>query len=668
MKKFLSLAVMAFIAVTALAAEVTLDFSSAAGLQAMGITAPEQSNGVNLTDVGTITVDGVNLTAVNGSTATRVWNSQGSYTLRIYQGGSITLSVETGSITGVTINAANTSNFDLLASVGNYSVVGSVGTWTGSAAQVTFSHTTTKNAQIASIVVTTSTQNPTDEPGDDPNPVDPNITKLDSLAHLETLDDGTEFQFTTEAYVQYQWQNYLWLMQLDKEGYAYATLVYGSVGRTYQIGSIIPAGWTGTKTTYKGLVEVTNPTHFNNATGMVQEMYVQPFDMTGYMSYIEPDHYENMRVKFNGITLSDIDESGNFTITSNEEDESGKVVSVTMAGYNKFGIDYPAVDPAETYNIDGMVTIFNNNYQLYPITIVETEGTRLWKVTYDGLEGNMKIADSLYVVMPLVDNQILVTDNVSQILNDTYAEWGYTWYEDWYPTWVAIDCGDNTELYNSILEMQVLAPNTVKGNMVDVESNPRLILASTPQALTDPEFEGYHLYNYNISDGKIQAFGNELAYTTGMYKLIGGEPYLCSAQDTVQVKLDFSLNPELQQQLVEGSRYDMTAVFKLNEPWDSDVTYYAPRKCHQQLARKPVIKGINPKIDYPDADYYTNYTIMPVNATITTAIDNVNAAKQVVKVSYVSMTGAVSDTPFQGVNVVVTHYSDGSRTVNKVVK
>lgn len=668
MRKFLSFAVMALIAVAAWANEVTFDFSTEAGLQAMGITAPAQSNGVNLTDVGTITMDGVSLAAVNGSTETRVWNSQGSYTLRIYVGGSITFAVESGSITDVTINAANTSNFDLLANVGNYSVNGSVGTWNGSTSSVTFSHTTTKNAQIASVVVTTSDAAPTDDPnGEDPDPVDPNITKLDSLANINTLDDGTEFQFTTEAYVQYQWGNYLWLMQLDDDYYAYAAMVYGDVGRTYQVGAVIPAGWTGVKTTYKGLVEITNPTHFKNATSLVDDMFTEPFDMTGYMSYIESDHYENMRVKFNGISLSEIDDSGNFTITSYEKDENENPITVTMAGYNKFGIDYPAIDPAEKYNIDGMVTIYNNNYQLYPITIEEAPGTRLWKVTYEGLEGNMKIADSLYVALPMNNGQILVTDNATEVLVDTYAEWGYTWYQDWYPTWIALDCGDNTELYNAICQMQVLAPNTVKGEVVDVNTNPRLILSSTPTGTTDPNFESLHLYSYNISQDKIYALGNELGQATGRYKLINGEPYLCSAQDTVQVRLDFSLSPELQSQLVEGTRYDLTCVFKLSEPWEAEDASYAPRRSYKAAASR-AMKAPALKAKISDADYYTNYTIMPVGASVTTGIDNVNATKQAIKVSYVNMMGTVSDAPFKGVNIVITEFSDGTRVVTKAVK
>ncbi len=667
MRKFLSLVAMVLVTMAAWADEVTFDFSSEAGLQAMGIIAPEQSNGVNLTDVGTITVDGVSLTAVNGSTETRVWNSQGSYTLRIYVGGSITFAVESGSITNVTVNAANTSNFDLLVNVGSYSVNGAIGTWSGSTSSVTFSHSTTKNAQIASIVVTTSDEAPIDDPnGEDPNPVDPNITKLDSLANINTLDDGTEFQFTTEAYVQYQWGNYLWLMQLDENYYAYATMVYGNV-RQYPIGAVIPAGWTGVKTTYKGLVEITDPTHFNAATHLVDDMFTEPFDMTGYVSYIESDHYENMRVKINGITLSEIDSQGNFTITSNEEDADGNATTVTLAGFNKFGIDYPTIDPAEKYNIDGMVTIYNNNYQLYPITIEEAPGTRLWKVTYEGLEGNMRIADSLYVVMPLTDNQILVTDNATQILVDTYAEWGYTWYQDWYPTWIALDCGDNTDLYSNICQMQVLAPNTVKGEVVDVATNPRMILSSVPTGITDPDFTDYQTYTYNLSYDKIQALGNELGVARGKYKLLGGEPYLCSAEDTVKVRLDFSLNPELQSNLVEGTRYEMMSVFKVNEPWEAEDYNSVPKRSFKSAVSK-VMKAPALKVHYSDADYYTNYTIMPVSADIVTAVENINITKQVAKISYVSPTGVISNRPFTGMNIVITEFNDGTSVVTKTVK
>ena len=667
---------MAIIAMATWAGEVTFDFSSQAGLQAMGITPPAQSNGVNLTDVGTITVDGVSLTAVNGSTQTRVWNSQGSYTLRIYQDGAITFSVESGSIVGITINAASTSNFDLLANVGNYTALDGTGTWTGSTATVSFTHPTTKNAQIASVVVTTSNEPPTDNPGGDPsNPVDPNITKLDHLMNLSSLDDDTKFQFTGEAFVNYQWGNYLWLQQLDDEGYAHAALVYGNVDKQYQLGAVIPAGWTGVKTTYNGLMEITSPEHFNNATSLVQEDYYTPFDMTGWVSYIlDPEEgYENFKVSMDGVVLSDIDDNGNFTITSYEKNEAEEMVPVTLPGYNRFGIEYPAIEQGETYNIEGMVTIHNNNYELYPISITAAPGTRLWKITYNGVDGtNYKVADSLYVVLPAKNeidgNIIFVTDNVDQILYDEYAEWGFTWYEDWYPSWIALDCGDDEQLYNTIAAMKVLKPETVRGTLDNVDTNPRLIISSAPSELPDAEFPALKLWAYNISQEKLIAAGHEYGQVTGAYRLIDGEPYLCSAQDTVQVKLDFRLNPELQSQLTEGTRYDLVSIFKLNDEWAA-TSSEAPAKKAKQIVAGSKRKALMPKsVDYHGSDYYTNYTICPVSASATTAITSVDASRQVTQVTYVNMMGVESATPQPGMNIVVTRYNDGSTTVTKVVK
>jgi len=52
---------------------------------------------------------------------------------------------------------------------------------------------------------------------------------------------------------------------------------------------------------------------------------------------------------------------------------------------------------------------------------------------------------------------------------------------------------------------------------------------------------------------------------------------------------------------------------------------------------------------------------------VVTAIDDVNAAR-VAAVKYVSVTGQVSDRPFNGVNIVVTRNTDGTITTTKVVK
>ncbi len=51
-----------------------------------------------------------------------------------------------------------------------------------------------------------------------------------------------------------------------------------------------------------------------------------------------------------------------------------------------------------------------------------------------------------------------------------------------------------------------------------------------------------------------------------------------------------------------------------------------------------------------------------------TAIENVNASKTVAGVKYVNLAGVESATPFQGVSIKVTTYSDGTRSTSKVVK
>ena len=50
-----------------------------------------------------------------------------------------------------------------------------------------------------------------------------------------------------------------------------------------------------------------------------------------------------------------------------------------------------------------------------------------------------------------------------------------------------------------------------------------------------------------------------------------------------------------------------------------------------------------------------------------TAIAQLSAGREVVDVTYTDVTGRVSKRPFNGMNIVVTRYTDGSTTTRKVV-
>ena len=51
-----------------------------------------------------------------------------------------------------------------------------------------------------------------------------------------------------------------------------------------------------------------------------------------------------------------------------------------------------------------------------------------------------------------------------------------------------------------------------------------------------------------------------------------------------------------------------------------------------------------------------------------TSVENINADKQVAAVRYINVAGQESDTPFTGVNIVVTTYTDGTTSTTKVMK
>ena len=57
-----------------------------------------------------------------------------------------------------------------------------------------------------------------------------------------------------------------------------------------------------------------------------------------------------------------------------------------------------------------------------------------------------------------------------------------------------------------------------------------------------------------------------------------------------------------------------------------------------------------------------------VKSDTPTAVENINADKQMIGVQYVNMAGMTSDKPFDGMNVVVTTYNDGTTTTAKVIK
>ena len=57
-----------------------------------------------------------------------------------------------------------------------------------------------------------------------------------------------------------------------------------------------------------------------------------------------------------------------------------------------------------------------------------------------------------------------------------------------------------------------------------------------------------------------------------------------------------------------------------------------------------------------------------LTSDIPTSIFGVISAKEVAGVKYYNIAGVESDRPFQGVNIEVTRYTDGSKSTRKILK
>ncbi|MBR5102163.1 MAG: SusF/SusE family outer membrane protein, partial [Muribaculaceae bacterium] len=95
-----------------------------------------------------------------------------------------------------------------------------------------------------------------------------------------------------------------------------------------------------------------------------------------------------------------------------------------------------------------------------------------------------------------------------------------------------------------------------------------------------------------------------------------------------------------------------------------EIHFHAPSINEVQPAQAAVIMTAEGAV--PSADGVTQR----IDFTVTnpTGVKNVNAAKTVAGKKYVNAAGMVSDKPFDGMNIIVTTYTDGSRVIEKVVK
>ena len=606
MKKVILLFAMALMAfANAWAATATFDFAHH-GAELFGFTAPSSSSSTegDITSECTATVDGVTLKVGVSTTNTknRVYlDYNGNVQLRVYSG-----AVTVAAPAGKTISSIvfHNSRWYAPSSVSSGSFV-QESIWGGNAASVTFNFD--GQCRLDSMVVTY----------DDGGTIDPTVKELDTFLNFgDSIADGTKFRFTGMAFVVLNIGKFHFV-RCESE-YLYSAIIYGDLDTEYKVGEYIPAGWTGVKGKVDGITVITGVEGLKPASVSASNSDCEAFDFTGFLGTFKDgvSTYENDYCAFKAVAINNIDGDGKFTITEVNADST----TSTMAGVNKFGIKYPTTTANMKFTVQGILTKSENGVSVtfVPTAITEYENVKkLWRIWYQGVDGTeYTIADTLYVVAPTKalepdcgrKNLIYVTDNATQVVDDTYAEWGYVETYDWAPDYIALDCGDNEEAYRAIAAMKVIAPATVRGILADNQTNPRFELMKTPSAL-DCEYPEIAYQHYQFGDS-CWANGNQVSYASGKFVTIDGKEYFAGINTDGSANQPIALDRRYigDYAFSEGNTYEMRVVWKQHEPWTFDSSSSPIAKKMSKKAARPMPR----KMKADDPNYFNNYSVCPL--------------------------------------------------------
>lgn len=598
-----AVAIMAF--ANAWAATATFDFAHH-GAELFGFTAPSSSSSTegDITSECTATVDGVTLKVGVSTTNTknRVYlDYNGNVQLRVYSG-----AVTVAAPAGKTISSIvfHNSRWYAPTSVSSGSFV-QESTWGGNAASVTFNFD--GQCRLDSMVVTY----------DDGGTIDPTVKELDTFLNFgDSIADGTKIRFTGMAFVVLNIGKFHFV-RCESE-YLYSAIIYGDLDTEYKVGEYIPAGWTGVKGKVDGITVITGVEGLKPASVSASNSDCEAFDFTGYLGTFKDgvSTYENDYCAFKAVAINSIDADGKFTITETNADSTNS----TMAGINKFGIEYPSTTTNMKFTVQGILTKSENGVGVtfVPTAITEYENVKkLWRIWYQGVDGTeYTIADTLFVVAPTKalepdcgrKNLIYVTDNATQVVDDTYADWGYVETYDWAPDYIALDCGDNEEAYRAIAAMKVIAPATVRGILADNQTNPRFELMKTPSAL-NCEYPEIAYQHYQFGDS-CWANGNQVSYASGKFATIDGKEYFAGINADGSANQPIALDRRYigDYAFSEGNTYEMRVVWKQHEPWTFDSSSSPIAKKMSKKTARPMPR----KMKADDPNYFNNYSVCPL--------------------------------------------------------
>lgn len=249
------------------------------------------------------------------------------------------------------------------------------------------------------------------------------------LGDLGNLPDDLEtaVTLTYEATVLGSSGSYLYLK--DATGFG---LVYGTTGKSYKQGDVIPAGYSGVKKTYDMEPELTfvkdgiQLAGFENSIRNIGEPEPEAISSLQEVNHDNWGKYIKIKVKVNTVDQTLVDEKGN-----------------SIGYYDRFGCAFPA-DDADFTEVHAIVASYKTDYQLLPYKfVIEIKPVPVKNIAelYDTPEGTYgKFTTTLtavyqnnnYLYVKDVNNKVsLVYGSLSSqfvngdLINDAIASWAY---------------------------------------------------------------------------------------------------------------------------------------------------------------------------------------------------------------------------------------------------
>ena len=360
-------------------------------------------------------------------------------------------------------------------------------------------------------------------------------------------------------------------------------------------------------------------------------------------------------------------------------------------GYNKFNIDWSVVDDLDAYyNITGIQTAYNNVMEFHPTEIVKWEESvvTLRQLCDEGVttagENEYTISNNLMCVFAK-DNSIWVKDDTGQSIwmtspaesdanFEVYAEdaegidantrLNQAYYDQ--SNWCEIKLAAGVDA--SQFKGKIIKGGTIHGEFTD-KTNPTLENVTLTSAAISSE--GDYALNYYMPANFL---GRQKCYNPNHSTDFGQFYFFMTPKPQEYAQIVWAVWDASSTSMImstddnrNGHRF--AGEFEIDLSMNDGASSYSDIQNGATYNFTAILRKVSGSGSKAASDSYKVYPLDLNGQNPATGINTVETGNGEVKsVKFYNVAGIESATPFQGVNIVVTEYTDGSRTTSKMLR